>query len=101
VLWDAESRNQTNYAITIWPTAIIIGIDGKIVWAGNPWRNEGSYDETARFCAMLEGELNKVITGKKSFDPRSQMFRFALPYRISEIPPASTSRLWRFLRANG
>jgi hypothetical protein len=64
VLWDSESRNQTNYGITNWPTAILIGADGKIAWVGNPWRNEGSHDQTQRFRSMLEGELCNVKTKK-------------------------------------
>ncbi len=36
VLWDDDSRNHRRYGIRTWPTAILIGKDGRVMWEGRP-----------------------------------------------------------------
>jgi hypothetical protein len=37
VLWDEDCLNHQNYGVDAWPTAYLIGIDGRVVWEGNPF----------------------------------------------------------------
>lgn len=60
ILWDLDGRNHQNYGVTTWPYCFLIGVDGRIVWQGNPARLESRRQEADRFRATLATELRKV-----------------------------------------
>jgi hypothetical protein len=60
VLWDQENKNIDNYAIKGWPSAYLIGADGKVFWQGNPAALRGRRDEEDAFRTLLKEELEKA-----------------------------------------
>lgn len=38
VLWDAENRNHERYGVQAWPSAYLVGTNGRVIWEGNPAR---------------------------------------------------------------
>ena len=56
-LWDKDNRNHTNYGIASWPTAYLIGPDGKVFWEGNPAVNLRREKDLASFRKLLESKL--------------------------------------------
>jgi len=57
-LWDKENRNHDNYGIASWPTAYLIGPDGKVFWEGNPAVSLRREKELTAFKKLLEEKLN-------------------------------------------
>ena len=57
MLWDEANRNHKNYGIASWPTAYLIGRDGKVVWQGNPARMQDRPESLAEFRAVLKKSL--------------------------------------------
>jgi len=57
VLWDRNGHNMKAYAISAWPTAYLIGRDGKVFWQGNPAMLLGRKDDEAAFRANLTRQL--------------------------------------------
>jgi hypothetical protein len=57
VLWDESNRNHKNYGIASWPTAYVIGRNGKIIWQGNPARMQDRPDSLAEFRELLKKNL--------------------------------------------
>ena len=57
-LWDKENRNHENYGIASWPTAYLIGPDGKVFWEGNPAVSLRREKELTSFKKLLEEKLS-------------------------------------------
>ena len=36
VLWDRANTNHKTYGVTRWPTAFLVGPDGRVFWQGDP-----------------------------------------------------------------
>jgi hypothetical protein len=60
VLWDKENKTIENYAISGWPSAYLIGADGKVFWQGNPAALRGRRDEEDAFRKLLKEQLEKA-----------------------------------------
>ena len=60
VLWDEGNRNHKNYEITSWPSAYLIGADGKVIWQGNPARMQTRQTEVEAFRKLLATQLKAV-----------------------------------------
>jgi hypothetical protein len=57
VVWDAENRNHGAYGVRGWPTAYLIGADGKVFWEGNPAWVHARPQELREFTRILETQL--------------------------------------------
>ncbi len=57
VLWDRDNRNHESYGVRSWPSAYLIGADGKVFWQGNPSRMQNRPEEAGRFRKLLERHL--------------------------------------------
>ena len=60
VLWDKDNRNHKNYRIASWPSAYLIGADGKVFWEGNPARVRFRAEEVEDLKRLLEEKLKAV-----------------------------------------
>jgi len=60
VLWDRDNKNIKAFAISGWPSAYLIGIDGRVFWQGNPGNLSSRKDDEEAFRIALTSELNKV-----------------------------------------
>lgn len=60
VLWDKENKNIGNYGINSWPSAYLIGSDGKVFWQGNPAALRGRQDDEDMVRKLLKEELDKA-----------------------------------------
>jgi len=60
VLWDKDNKNVRAFEISGWPSAYLIGADGKVFWQGNPGRLRGRVDDERAFRTALEAELEKA-----------------------------------------
>jgi hypothetical protein len=56
-LWDKDNRNHENYGVASWPTAYIVGPDGKVFWEGNPAMLLKREKEVAKLKKLLEEKL--------------------------------------------
>jgi hypothetical protein len=65
VLWDRDDRNIRAYEISGWPSAYLIGADGKVFWQGNPGHLRSRVDDERAFRDRLEAELGKVKPADK------------------------------------
>jgi hypothetical protein len=60
ILWDRQNRNHERYGIDAWPRAYLIGVDGQVVWEGNPARVIHRPLALCELEALLEAELQQV-----------------------------------------
>lgn len=60
VLWDKDNKNIRALEIGGWPSAYLIGPDGKVFWQGNPGNLRGRVDDERAFRATLKAELEKA-----------------------------------------
>lgn len=58
VLWDRDNRNHDRFGVTSWPSAFLVGRDGRVFWQGNPERMEARPALRAAFEAALETQLS-------------------------------------------
>lgn len=65
VLWDRDNKNIRAFKISGWPSAYLIGADGRVFWEGNPGSLRGRADEKRAFRAALEAELEKAARARK------------------------------------
>ena len=65
VLWDRGNANAKAYAIRGWPSAFLIGPDGKVVWQGNPAAIRRTRSDETAFRDLLVGSLRKVEVARK------------------------------------
>jgi hypothetical protein len=65
VLWDAGNANAKAYAVTGWPSAFLIGPEGRVFWQGNPTSFRDDRDAERAFRERLERQLLRVSTGSK------------------------------------
>jgi hypothetical protein len=65
VLWDAGNANAKAYAVTGWPSAFLIGPDGRVFWQGNPATLNDDRDAELAFRERLEQQLLRSETGSK------------------------------------
>jgi len=65
VLWDAGCRNHENYEVRAWPSAYLLGTDGRVIWEGNPARVINRKKPAERFRLLLETELELVNTKRQ------------------------------------
>ncbi len=66
VLWDLECRNTEKYGIKAWPMTYLIGVDGRVIWEGNPSRVINRKKSRTQLVKLLENELKKVATPSDS-----------------------------------
>ena len=59
-LWDYENKNARAYEITGWPTAYLIGPDGKVFWQGNAKKVQNDQALERAFRELLERKLELV-----------------------------------------
>jgi len=64
VLWDRDNKNIKTFAISGWPSAYLIGTDGRVFWQGNPGNLHSRKDDEEAFRRALVTELAKVKSGK-------------------------------------
>lgn len=57
VLWDKDCQNTQAYEIKAWPTAYLVGRDGRVVWEGNPSRIINRKQEYKKLQELLEAQL--------------------------------------------
>ena len=57
VLWDKDCQNTKSYGIEAWPTAYLIGRNGRVAWEGNPARVINRRQEYRKLKELLENEL--------------------------------------------
>jgi glutathione peroxidase-family protein len=57
VLWDKDCQNTQAYEIKAWPTAYLVGRDGRVVWEGNPSRIINRKQEYKKLKELLEKQL--------------------------------------------
>jgi phage FluMu gp28-like protein len=60
VLWDKDNKNIRAYDISGWPSAYLIGADGKVFWQGNPGNLRSRVDDERAFREALKAELEKA-----------------------------------------
>lgn len=60
VLWDRRNHNHKNYGVNAWPTAYLVGPDGKVFWQGDPHRLRHQADDRDEFRRRLEEQLERV-----------------------------------------
>lgn len=60
VLWDRDNANHTNYGVTRWPIAVLVGPDGTVFWQGDPLRLRHNADDRAEFRRRLDEQLGRV-----------------------------------------
>ncbi len=60
VLWDEQCQNTERYGVRAWPVAYLIGVDGKVIWEGNPARVINRKKPRQQLVGLLENELSKV-----------------------------------------
>jgi hypothetical protein len=60
VLWDRDNKNARAYEISGWPSAYLIGADGKVFWQGNPAAVRGRKDEEEALRMSLRLQLDKA-----------------------------------------
>jgi hypothetical protein len=65
VLWDRENQNTKAYAISGWPSAYLIGPDGRVFWQGNPATFPTRKDDEEEFRTVLRSELGRVKRGPR------------------------------------
>ncbi|MBI4566426.1 MAG: redoxin domain-containing protein [Planctomycetes bacterium] len=54
VLWDKDAKNIGTYGVKLFPTAYVVGVDGKVVWEGNPAEKPEHVEK------IIKDELAKV-----------------------------------------
>jgi peroxiredoxin len=54
VLWDKEGKNCEKYGIKAFPSAYLVGVDGKVLWEGFP------NPEVEAIEKLIKAELEKV-----------------------------------------
>ena len=59
VLWDEKNRNAKAYGIAAWPSAFLVGRDGKVFWQGDPKDATRTKPDEAAFRALLEDHLGR------------------------------------------
>ncbi len=66
VLWDRGGKVVAKYGVRMYPTAALIGADGKVLWKGIPQANRAG-----EYAAMIEKALAHVDLEalKKNSDP--------------------------------
>ena len=57
VLWDKDCQNTQAYEIKAWPTAYLVGRDGRVVWEGNPSRIINRKQDYKKLKELLEKQL--------------------------------------------
>lgn len=57
VLWDEGNRNHKKYGIACWPSAYLIGADGKVFWQGNPARMQARPEDVKNLRKALDDQL--------------------------------------------
>jgi len=60
VLWDRDCQNTTNYGVTAWPAAYLIGPDGKVVWNGNPARVVNRRNRLKKLLDQIQEQLDRT-----------------------------------------
>ena len=60
VLWDKDNRNAEAYALSGWPSAYLIGGDGKVFWQGNPGALAGRKDEEETLRKAIRTQLESA-----------------------------------------
>ena len=60
VLWDKDCLNTKTYGIKAWPTAYLVGRDGRVVWEGNPSRIINRKQEYKKLVELLEAQLKRT-----------------------------------------
>lgn len=60
VLWDENNQNHLRYGIASWPSAYLIGADGKVFWEGNPAQLQNRAKELAELKRIVEGQLREA-----------------------------------------
>ena len=65
VLWDKDNRNSKAYALSGWPSAYLIGADGKVFWQGNPGTMAGRKDDEETLRKAIRTHLDKSKRGDK------------------------------------
>ena len=64
VLWDRDNKNTRACAISGWPSAYLIGADGRVFWQGNPATFPSRKNDAEAFRRALVAELAKAKPGK-------------------------------------
>jgi hypothetical protein len=65
VLWDRGNVNAGNYRVRAWPSAFLIGPDGKVAWQGNPSAITRDRDTEAAFRDLLQKQLRLAESARK------------------------------------
>lgn len=60
IVWDQHNSNHERYGIDAWSRAFLIGVDGRVVWEGNPARVIRRPHALGDLETLLEAELRKI-----------------------------------------
>ncbi|MEW6743594.1 MAG: TlpA disulfide reductase family protein [Planctomycetota bacterium] len=60
VIWDEKGRISQTYEVGVYPTAVLLGTDGNVVWQGVP------LNELRKLEKRIEAELRKVKREKRT-----------------------------------
>lgn len=66
VLWDDACQNTERYGVTAWPIAYLIGVDGRVIWEGNPQRVINRRKPREQLIKLMETELAKVAAAPRT-----------------------------------
>ncbi len=79
VLWDDNCQNTATYGVTAWPVAYLIGIDGRVVWEGNPARVVNRPALAKALKDRIERQLKTVEQKQKTRRVTREAIRSAKP----------------------
>lgn len=65
VLWDYQNGNARRYGVSAWPSAFLLGPDGRVVWQGNPTFVTRDRDTEDAFRDLLAKQLRLAELGRK------------------------------------
>jgi hypothetical protein len=95
VLWDRDNRTIDAYGVRDWPSAYLIGKDGRVFWEGNPARAGGRLEAVAEMRRLLEHHLGGTPAG----EPPPRPGRPPRPPRPEAGQPGRHPARWRAARA--
>ena len=72
VLWDEDCQNHQNYGVDVWPVAYLIGVDGLVVWEGNPFMALHRPKRHQKLKSVIENQLKLIKPSNRNPEKLSQ-----------------------------
>ena len=70
VLWDEDCQNHQNYGVDAWPVAYLIGVDGRVVWEGNPFMTLHRPKRRKKLLNVIENQLKFIKPSNRNPEKR-------------------------------